>query len=214
MSIDRDPFGVGEVSKGFKQVAADALGVTARKYGKAADALSNKHAGARQVFSGALNDQRKYKEPNWERVGATHQMLRDARRADNVLRSRKRMQGLQAKAQARGKTYRRTAAAGAAAGGAAGAGGVYAQKKISKAWKLNRREAKKDAVNVGATGAAAGAGLGALSQQPLYRKKGGKLVPTGKFPVKATTKGALLVGGIGAASGAAANLSYKRKKKS
>jgi hypothetical protein len=85
---------------------------------------------------------------------------------------------------------------------------------MSKGFTLNRKEAKKDALNVGATGAAAGAGLGALSQEPFYRRKGGKMVPVGKFPVKAASKGALAVGVIGASSGVAANLGYKRKKKS
>jgi len=92
--------------------------------------------------------------------------------------------------------------------------GVESKKKVSKAFTLNRKEAKKDALNVGATGAATGAGLGAITaQKPMYKLKSGSLKPASKFPKKAAGKGALAIGAIGAASGAAANVGWKKKKK-
>jgi len=84
--------------------------------------------------------------------------------------------------------------------------------QLSKAFTLNRKEAKKDALNVGATGAATGGALGAVtSKEPLYRMKKGKLLPS-KFP-RGAGKGATALGAVGAASGVAANVGWKKKKK-
>jgi hypothetical protein len=103
-------------------------------------------------------------------------------------------------------------AGGALIGAGAGSLKGIKRKKVAKAFTLNRKEAKKDALNVGATGAATGGALGALSsKEPLYRMKKGRLVPS-KFP-RGAGKGAAALGALGAASGVAANVGYKKKKK-
>lgn len=82
---------------------------------------------------------------------------------------------------------------------------------VNKSFSVNRKEAKKDALQVGLGAAGVGAALGAATKEPHYKPKKGVLKPINKF--KAPGKKAALFGALGAASGAAANLKYKKEKK-